>query len=62
MTMKASYGELKEEMHEMKRRISALEKVYDAIASRDDLLAMEEAHKDLKEGKTVPLARAKNSR
>lgn len=61
-TMKASYVELKEEIHEMKRRISALEKAYDAIATRDDLLAIEEAHKDLKEGKTVPLARAKNSR
>jgi hypothetical protein len=61
-TMKASYGILKEEIHEMKRRISALEKAYDAIATRDDLLAIEEARKDLKEGKTVPLTRAKNSR
>jgi cell fate (sporulation/competence/biofilm development) regulator YlbF (YheA/YmcA/DUF963 family) len=60
--MKASYAELKEEIHEMKRRIMALEKAYDEIATKDDLQAIEEAHKDLKEGKTVPLARAKNSR
>lgn len=61
MAMKASYVELKEEIHEMKRRISALEKAYDAIATKDDLEAIEEAHRDLKEEKTVPLARAKNS-
>jgi hypothetical protein len=35
---------------------------YDAIATRDDLLAIEQAHKDLKEGKTVSLTRAKDSR
>jgi predicted nucleic acid-binding Zn-ribbon protein len=62
LIMKASYAELKEEIHEMKRRISALEKAYDAIATRDDLLAIEEAHEDLKEGKTVSLARAKDFR
>jgi hypothetical protein len=59
--MKASYGELKEEIHQMKRRIRALERGFDAIATGDDLHAIEEAHKDLKEGRTVPLARAKNS-
>lgn len=59
LIMKASYAELKEEIHEMKMRLSALEKAYDAIATRDDVLAIEEAHQDLKEGKTVPLARVK---
>jgi len=62
LIMKASYAELSEEIHEMRRRISALEKGYDAIAARDDLLAIEEAHEDLKEGKTVSLARAKDFR
>ena len=60
--MKASYAELKEEIHEMKRRILALEKAYDEIATKDDLEAIADAHKDLKEGNTVPLARAKDSR
>jgi len=60
--MKASYAEFRMEIHEMKRRIVALEKAYDVITTKDDLQAIEEAHKDLQKGKTVPLARAKNSR
>jgi uncharacterized protein (DUF342 family) len=59
--MKASYGELKQEIDQMKKRISALEKAYDAIATRDDLQAIEDARKDLREGKTIPLDRVKNS-
>ena len=62
LIMKANYAELKEEIHEMKKRISDLEKAYDAIATRDDLLAIEQAHKGLKEGRTVSLTRAKDSR
>lgn len=61
MAMKASYGELKQEIDQMKKRISALEKAYDAIATRDDLQAIEDARKDLREGNTVPLDRVKNS-
>jgi predicted nucleic acid-binding Zn-ribbon protein len=60
--MKANYAGLKEEIDEMKKRIAVLEKAYDEIATKDDLQAIEEAHKDLREGKTVPLARAKSSR
>jgi hypothetical protein len=60
--MKASYAELKEEIHAMKRRITALERAYDEIATKDDIQAIEEAHEDLREGKTVPLTRAKNTR
>ncbi|MDV3292741.1 MAG: hypothetical protein LYZ70_00545 [Nitrososphaerales archaeon] len=59
--MKASYGELKEEIHKMKKRIGALERGFDAIASKDDLQAIEEARKDLGEGKAVTLAQAKKS-
>ena len=61
MAMKASYAELKEEIHEMKKRIVALEEAYDQIATKDDLQAIEQAHEDLKDGRTIPLARAKNS-
>lgn len=60
--MKASYAELKEEILEMKKRITALEKAYDEIVTNDDLQAIEDAHMDLKEGNTVLLARAKNTR
>jgi len=59
--MKANYGELKQEIAQMKKRISALEKAYDAITTRDDLRAIEDAHNDLKEGNTIPLDRVKNS-
>ena len=57
--MKASYGELKEEINEMKKRISALERAFDEIATRDDLQAIQEAHEDLRGGRTVSLAQAK---
>jgi len=59
--MKAGYAQLKEEIHEIKKRIVALEKAYDEIATQDDLQAIDEARKDLKEGKTIPTPRAKNS-
>jgi len=59
--MKADYGELKEEMAQMKKRISALERAFDAIATKDDLKALEEARADLKAGRAVSLARAKRS-
>jgi len=61
LVLEASYGELKQEIDQMKKRISALEKAYDAIATRDDLQAIEDARNDLKGGKTVPLDRVKNS-
>ena len=61
MAMKASYGELKQEIDQMKKRITVLERAYDAIATRKDLQAIEDARNDLKEGKTTPLDRVKNS-
>jgi predicted nucleic acid-binding Zn-ribbon protein len=61
MAMKASYGELKEEVREMKKRIAAIERAFDAIATGDDLQAIEEAHEDLKQGRTTTIAQAKSS-
>ena len=45
----------------MKRRIRALERGFDAIATKDDLQAIEEAQRDLREGRTVTVTQAKNS-
>ena len=59
--MNASYAELKDEMNRIKRRVSALERAYDAITTRDDLQAIEEAREDLRSGKTADLAEAKKS-
>jgi hypothetical protein len=57
--MKADNEDLKAEIHQMKRRITALERGFDSILTRDDLEAVEEAHDDLKRGRTVTLAQAK---
>ena len=57
--MKADNEDLKQEIHQMKRRITALEQAFDSILTRDDLEAVEEAHEDLKHGRTVTLAQAK---
>ncbi len=57
--MASSLQELKRDMDQLKRRIASLERAVDSIASRDDIEVIEEAHEDLKQGKTVSLARAK---
>jgi len=57
--MATSLEGLKRDMDLMKKRIAALERAVDSIATKDDIEAIEEAHKDLKEGKTVSLAQAK---
>lgn len=59
--MKASNEELREEKHQMKRRITALERAFDSVLTKDDLLAIDEAHEDLKQGKTVSLAQVKEN-
>lgn len=43
----------------MKRRISSLEKALDSMITKDDLNAIEEAHRDLAHGRTVPLSSVK---
>jgi len=59
--MKASYGELKQEIDQMKKRITVLEKAYDAIATPRDLQAIEDGRNKVKQGKTIPLDGVKNS-
>jgi len=59
--MKASYGELRDEVRQMKKRIAALERAFDALATKDDIQEVEEGREDLKQGSTVPLSEAKNS-
>lgn len=57
--MNASLEELKQEMHQMKRRIAALERAFDSILTKDDIQAIDAAHEDLKQGRTIGLAQAK---
>ena len=44
---------LKREINQMKRRITALERAFDSLATKDDLQAIDEAREDLKQGKTM---------
>jgi DUF438 domain-containing protein len=57
--MKADDAELKQEIHQMKRRITSLEKAFDSIVTSDDSKAIEEAHRDLAQGRTVDLSEVK---
>ncbi len=61
--MKASSEEeLRQEIHQMKRRIAVLENAFDSILTKDDLQAIDAAHEDLRQRKTVGLAQfRKNS-
>ena len=45
----------------MKRRITALERAFDSVLTKNDLLAIDEAHEDLKQGRTVSLAQVKKN-
>ena len=56
--MKADNEDSRLEIHHMKRRITALERAFDSILTKDDLEAREGAHEDLKRGGTVTLAQA----
>ncbi|MHB1907763.1 MAG: hypothetical protein ACYCQJ_02690 [Nitrososphaerales archaeon] len=40
----------------IKKRVAVREKEFDSIATKDDLRAIQKAHKDLKRGKTVSLS------
>lgn len=51
--------EFKQEISQMKRRISALERAFDSILTNDDIEAIEQAHEDLKQDKTIGLREAK---
>jgi predicted nucleic acid-binding Zn-ribbon protein len=58
-TVSSTNFELRQEIDQIKRRIDALEKALDSVATEDDLRAIEEASKDLKLGKTVRLPEVK---
>jgi cell division septum initiation protein DivIVA len=60
--MKAENEDLRQEIHQMKRRITALERAFDSILTKDDLEAVEEAHADLKQGRTIILAQVKKKK
>ena len=57
--MGSTNAELKQEITQMKKRISSLERAFDSILTKDDSKAIEEAHRDLAEGGTVALSHAK---
>ena len=60
--MKASDAQLKQEIDQIKRRVSSLEKAFDSVLTRDDFEAIEEARQDLAQGRAVALPEAKKKR
>jgi hypothetical protein len=57
--MKADDAELKQEIHQMKRRITLLEKAFDSIVTSDDSKAIKDARRNLARGQTVDLSEVK---
>jgi hypothetical protein len=57
--MKASEAELKQEIDQIKKRVSSLEKAFDSVLTKDDSEATEEARRDLAHGRTVALSETK---
>jgi hypothetical protein len=57
--MTADDAELKQEIHQMKRRIAVLEKACDSILTSDDSKAIGDARRDLARGQTVDLSEVK---
>ncbi|MGA2663639.1 MAG: hypothetical protein ABSF83_01670 [Nitrososphaerales archaeon] len=60
--MKAEDSELRQEIHQMKRRIASLEKAFDSILTKDDAAAIEDAHGDLASGRVVDLSQVKKQK
>jgi hypothetical protein len=60
--MKARDAELKQEIDQIKRRVSSLEKAFDSVLTKDDSVAIEEARQDLAQGRAVALPEAKKKR
>ena len=60
--MGSSNAELKQEISQMKKRISSLEKAFDSILTKDDTKAIEDAHRDLAQGDAVSLSQLKKKR
>ena len=57
--MKEDDAELKQEIHQLKRRITLLEKAFDSILTSDDSKAIKDARRDLARGQTVDLSEVK---
>ena len=57
--MKADSEDVRQELDQMKQRISALERAFDSILTKDDEKAVREAQKDLKLSRTVSLTQIK---
>ena len=60
--MGSTNAELEQEIAQIKRRVSTLEKAFDSILTEEDAKAIEEAHRDLAHGRTVPLSEVKKKR
>jgi hypothetical protein len=60
--MKANEVELKQEIDQIKKRVSSLEKAFDSVLTKDDFEAIEEARQDLAHGRTVNLSKVKKKR
>lgn len=54
-----SNQELKQETNQMKKRIATLERAFESIVTKDDILAIEVVHDDLKHGRTMTMSEAK---
>jgi hypothetical protein len=57
--MGSTNAELKQEITQIKKRISSLEKAFDSIMTKDDAQAIEAARRDLADGDTVSLSQFK---
>jgi hypothetical protein len=60
--MKAGEAELKQEIDQIKKRVSSLEKAFDSVLMKDDSEAIDEARQDLAHGRTVALSEVKKKR
>jgi len=60
--MKASDAELKQEIDQIKKRVSSLERAFDAVLTKDDSEAIEEARQDLAQRRTAALSEVKKKR
>jgi hypothetical protein len=60
--MKASEAELKQEIDQIKKRVSSLERAFDSVLTKDDSEAIERARQDLLHGHTVNLSDVKKKR
>ena len=53
---------MKQEIDQIKKRVSSLEKAFDSALTKDDSEAIDEARQDLAHGRTVALSEVKKKR